>query len=167
MNATDQSRQTKIDAAKILDQTGLINRLSKYGDARIGGSYFTDLMFDADIDITVATENPRESAIGFLNEAIKDRVCEKYQYGDFEKFGREDRPRDHIVVLMLQFNGRRWEIEVWFSKEHYKEQLVFEDRLKNLPYETKRKIINLKYKRVKSGISKHQLSSFDMYRDFL
>jgi hypothetical protein len=167
MNATDQSRQTKIDATDILDQTCLINRLSKYGDARIGGSYFTDLMFDADIDITVATENPLESAIEFLNEAIKDRMCEKYQYGDFEKFGREKRPKDHIVALVLTFNGRRWEIEIWFTKEHYVEQLAIEDKLKCLPAETKHMIIDLKHKRAKSGISKHQLSSFDMYRDFL
>ena len=167
MNNIDQSKQTKTDATNILGQTGLIKRLSKYGDARIGGSYFSDLMFDADIDITVATEDPRESAIGFLNEAIKDRMCEKYQYGDFEKFGRDNRPRDHIVVLILSFNSRRWEIEIWFTKEHYVEQLAIEDKLKSLPAETKRTIIDLKHKRAKSGISKHQLSSFDIYRDFL
>ncbi len=167
MDTLEQSKQTKSSATKILDQTDLVRRLSKYGDVRIGGSYFTDLMSDADIDVSVAAKDPRGAALGFLNDIINDRVCEKYQYGDFEKFPRENRPKDHIVVLILQYDKRRWEIEVWFSKEHDKEQLSLEERLNSLPSETKRQIIERKCARAKSGQSKHELSSFDIYKDYI
>ncbi len=161
------SIKTHEEADTILGSTKIVNLLSKLGNVRVGGSYYTDLMYGPDIDISVATNNPRESAIKFLNHIIKKRVFQKYQYGDFENFPRENRPKAHIIVLILPFNNRRWEIEVWFVKEHSKSQIELEEKLKQLPHETKVKIIEQKAKREKSGIDKHSLSSLDIYKKFI
>lgn len=124
-------------------------------------------MYGPDIDITVATNSPRESAIKFLNQIINKRSFQKYQYGDFENFPRKNRSRGHIVVLILPFNDRRWEIEIWFTKEHFKGQIKLEEKSKKLSLNTKAKIIRLKAKRQESGLDKHSLSSFDIYKDFI
>lgn len=167
MSMVNFSKNTRKEANAILDNTGIINTLSKFGDARVAGSYYTDLMYGPDIDISVAASNPRESAIKFLNQIIKTRSFQKYQYGDFEKFPRNNRPNSHIVVLILPFNDRQWEIEIWFAKEHSESQIELEEKLKRLPHVKKEQIIELKAKRERSGINKHTLSSFDIYKDFV
>jgi len=167
MDPVEFSKQTKAEAEEILGRTNLLALLGKYGDVRIGGSYFTDLMYGPDIDIAVATDDPRAAAVRFLNDAIEKRVFQKYQYGDFEAFPREHRPTDHIVVLILPFKERTWEIEIWFSKEHPRERTLLEEKLKSLPSETKREIIELKADRERSGLDKHALSSFQIYQKFV
>jgi L-rhamnose isomerase len=167
MNHLETSKQTKLEAEEILNQTKLITLLNKYGEVRVGGSYLTDLMYGPDIDITIATENPREAVVKALNEIINNKICQKYQYGDFETYPRENRPQDHILVLILPFKNRQWEIEIWFTKNHYPEQIELEEKLKNLPLETKEKILELKANRDNSGIDKHTLSSFKIYKDFV
>lgn len=167
MDLIKTSKQTRIKAEKILTRTNLVGLLSKYGDVRIGGSYFTDLMYGPDIDITVVTKTPRESALNFLREVMKRKYFQKYQYGDFETFPREHRPKDHIVVLILPLKNVKWEIEVWFSKKHYQNQIKLEEKLKNLPLKTKLKIIKLKAQRDKSGKDKYVLPSFQIYKNFV
>jgi len=167
MNSITFSNRTHEEAETILANTKIIDSLSKLGDVRIGGSYYTNLMYGPDIDISVATSNPRESAIEFLNHIVKERSFQKYQYGDFESFSRENRPKAHIIVLILPFNNRRWEIEIWFFKEHCESQIELEEKLKQLTHDKKEEIIELKAKREKSGIDKHSLSSFDIYKDFI
>jgi len=167
MSLIDLSIRTHKEAGIILDRTKIVNLLSKLGDVRIGGSYYTNLMYGPDIDIFVATNNPRDSAIKFLNQIIKKRSFQKYQYGDFENFPRKNKPSAHIVVLILPFNNRRWEIEIWFLKEHSESQIKLEEKLKQLPHITKVEIIELKARREKLGIDKHSLSSFDIYKNFI
>ncbi len=167
MNSIIFSNKTHKEADAILESTKIINSLSKLGNVRIGGSYYTNLMYSPDIDISVATNKPRESAIKFLNQIIKEKSFQKYQYGNFENFPRENRPKDHIIILILPFNNRLWEIEVWFLKKHSENQIKLEEKLKKLPYDKKEKIIELKANREKSGINKHSLSSFDIYKDFI
>ena len=167
MNQIKFSIKTRKEADEILGKTKIINLLSQTGNVRVGGSYYTDLMYDPDIDITVATSNPRIAAIGFLNQIINKRSFQKYQYGDFEKYPRKNRPKAHIVVLILTFNNRKWEIEIWFTKKHFKEQIVLEEKLKLLPQNKKAEIIKLKAKREKQGLNKQSLPSFDIYKTFI
>ena len=167
MSSRIVSNKTHEEADAILASTKIIDLLSKLGDVRIGGSYYTNLMYGPDIDISVATSNARESAVKFLNQVIKEGAFQKYQYGDFESFPRENRPKDHIVVLIIPFNNRRWEIEVWFTKNHYDDQVKLEEKLKQLPHSTKEAIIERKARREQSGVDKHSLSSFEIYQDYI
>ena len=167
MNNLEFSQQTKKEAQEILDSSDVANLLSKFGDVRIGGSFYTDLMYGPDIDVTVVTKTPRDSAIKFLNEVITNKLFQKYQYGDFENFPRKNRPKDHIVVLILPYKDRKWEIEIWFRNISNKEQIELENKLKNLPAETKLQIINKKSDRGIYVLSKHNLSSFEIYQEYV
>ena len=167
MNYLEQSKKTKEEANFIFENTKILEILEKFGEYRIGGSYFLDLMYSPDIDINVKTENPRESAINFLSEIISKRLFQKYQYGDFEKFPRKNRPKAHIIVLILELNNRKWEIEIWFDKEFNQENIDFEEKIKALPKEKKELILKKKELREKSGLDKHNLSSFEIYKEVL
>ena len=166
-NSKIMTSKIHLEAQKILTQTKILKTLSKFGNVRIGGSFYTDLMFDPDIDISVASANPRKSAREFLQTIVKKRIFQKYQYGDFEKFPRKNRPKAHIVVLILPFNSRQWEIEIWFVKKHNSEQIVLEEKLKNLSAKKKAEIVKLKVGRAASGMDKHALSSFEIYQNFI
>lgn len=167
MEPTEFSLQTQNDADEILNNTKLQAILDHYGNVRLGGSYLTGLMYGPDIDITVATETPRESAVRFVKDIIATRSFYRVEYGDFEKFPREKRPKDHIVVLVLPFHNRTWEIEIWFTKTHYPDQIDLESKLLTLPAACKKEIIELKAQRDRDGIDKHTLSSFDIYQSFI
>jgi len=167
MNIVELSKQTREEASKLLQGTQITKLLSTYGDVRVGGSYFSDLMYGPDVDITVVSENPRQAALSFLDEIIQARSFQKYQYGDFEAFPRVNRPKAHIVVLIAPYKNQQWEIEIWFSKELNQENIALEQQLKDLPQDIKAQILTKKHERAQSGIDKNSLSSFDIYKQFI
>ncbi|MCX5774439.1 MAG: hypothetical protein NTX05_07530 [Fusobacteria bacterium] len=70
------------------------------------------MMWDREIDIIVKCVRSFESAKSALADLIESRVVQKYEFGDFEKFPREKRPKAHIVTLLTEFEGEKWEIEI-------------------------------------------------------
>jgi hypothetical protein len=153
------SKQTKLDADEILQQTNIINILSEFGDVHIGGSYAFNLMYKPDIDIDVITSKPKESAIQCLNKIIDARIVQKLEFGDFEKFERVGRPKAFIIVLKIQKNDRKWEIEIWFKEAISEELASLNEKLKNLSEEQRNKILELK--------SEGKQGSIDIYKEVL
>jgi len=162
------SKKTKDDATSLLKNTDLINILKKYGEVIVGGSFKYDLMWGADIDITVFCQNTRKSSIDALNSVIEAKLAQKYEYGDFVTFKREKRPESYILNLILPFNNRKWEIEVWFFDKESSGQKEVDDLMKaKLNEKNKLSILKMKEKRERSGLNKHSLSSFDIYKKVL
>lgn len=141
--------------------------LSKYGEVVFSGGYKHDLMWGPDIDITVLTNKPEEAASNALKDFIEQRNFRKYQLGDFVKFPFSDRPQGMIVVLIHEFQGRRWEIEIWFQKSLSQDDDHLNKLLATASDEQKKAILELKYQREKRGISKQSLDSAAIYRDVL
>jgi hypothetical protein len=162
------SKKTKTDAVALLDQTNLINILKKYGYVIVEGSYKYDLMWGADIDITVLCQNTRKSSIDALNSVIEAKMAQKYEYGDFVTFKRNKRPESYILNLRMPFNDRKWEIEIWFFNKESNDHKVVDDLIKTKLNEKNRLVIlKMKEKRERSDLSKHSLSSFDIYKKIL
>jgi hypothetical protein len=130
------------------------------------GSYNTGLMTNFDLDINVVTNNKRDSAIYFVNKIISTKKIQKVQFGDFENFPRKNRPQDYIVVLIVEFEGSIWEVEIWFKDVINHVQADLESKLKLLPENIKAKIIEEKLQRDKNS-DKHQLSSFEIYQKYI
>lgn len=163
----DFSKKTKTDAVALLNQTNLINILSKFGNVIIGGSFKYNIMWGADIDITVVCQNTRKSSLEALNKVIEAKLAQKYEYGDFVTFKREKRPESYILNLILPFNNRKWEIEVWFFDKESNDWREVDNLMKKLNEKNKLEILKMKEKREKSGLSKHSLSSVDIYKKIL
>lgn len=164
----EYSKKIKQDADELLQTTGLINSLKEFGEVVIGGSYKYDLMWDPDIDMVVICDDPRTKSVEALHKMVDLRLFQKYEYGDFAKFKRQDRPESYIVNLILPFCGQKWEIEVWFMEEYPPEQIGMDELMKyKLNDKNRKTILQMKKSRAESGYSKHDSGSIDIYRRVL
>jgi len=158
------SSKRRNQAEQILANGNIVKTLSKYGKSTIIGSYNLDVMYDSDIDIVVLTKNPLASSHAALNDFIRQRKFQKYEYGDFVKFKRVNRPRGFIVNLHTIISGLKWEIEIWFLKSITKEKKLNEFLKKEITKDNQLQILKLKHNRATKKLSKHDLSSIDIYR---
>ena len=163
MDLLQFSKKQRIKAAKLIKETNILKILKQVGKPSIFGSYEHDLMYDPDIDINVKCRNPRESSLKALELFLKDRNFQKFQFGDFVKFKRAKRPSGYIICLQKNIEKTKREIEIWFfSKEK-------EDYLKNkkITKTQKIEILKAKHKRATEKSSKHNLSSYQIYKKIL
>ncbi len=167
MNVIKFSQQTKQEANELLEYGGVVEVLAKYGQVLIDGSYKYDLMYGPDIDLVVLADDPSESSYQALVEFINQRKFQKYQLGDFKNFPLKDRPRDMIVVLVHEYKGRRWEIEVWFKESGWSDESDFGDLITKATDEQRRNILEIKKQREDSLVSKDKLDSLTIYKGVL
>lgn len=163
------SRQTKNQADELLKQGKVIDILSKYGKVVVTGSYKYDLMYGPDIDLIVLSEDPGKDAEKALIDFVSERNFQKYQFGDFYKHPINKRPKSYIVVLIHEYKGRRWEIEVWFHKRLPTTDVdsELEEMLLSVSDRQREVILNLKHQLEVSKTSKHKLNSVALYKGVL
>ncbi|HTK03193.1 MAG TPA: hypothetical protein VL401_00285 [Alphaproteobacteria bacterium] len=157
----------KAIADKILKDTNLVSTLSKYGEVEITGSYKYDLMVAPDIDIIVTTSDPKESSFAALKDLINQRLFQKYQYGDFVKFPKKNRPNGYIVVLILEIEDIKWEIEIWFLTEKSEKAKEIDYLMENLNEDSRKTILKMKEDKETRGINKKDISSTEIYEAVL
>ncbi len=158
------SSERRKQAEKILLNGKVIPTLIKYGEPEIIGSFALDVMYDPDIDIVVLTKTPQKSSLNALKDFINQRKFQKYEYGDFVKFKRKNRPQGFIVNLHSNMFPLKWEVEIWFLKSITKEKTLNTLLRKEINKSNKNKILQLKHKRATNKLSKYDLSSMDIYR---
>ena len=163
----EYSIKIKTIAKQILLDKKIVETLQKYGNPLIIGSYELDLMYGNDIDIVVKSENPREDSMNALNEFMQLRGFQKFEYGDFVEHKRKNRPEGYIVNLLGEYDGQKWEVEIWFFEDisNYEKQL--EELKAKIDEDSRIEILERKYLRAENGESKFDISSMDIYRDVL
>ncbi|MGD8744533.1 MAG: hypothetical protein PVJ52_02990 [Candidatus Woesebacteria bacterium] len=167
MDVIKFSRKTKQEAESLLQYGDVLKVLSKHGEVVLSGSYQYDLMYGPDIDLSVLSDNPEKDSYQAFLDFIKQRKFQKYQLGDFSRFPREGRPKDIIVVLIHEYKGRRWEIEIWFKMSVSEHDKYFEKLISRATEEQKKIILELKHQREEEDISKHKLDSATIYKGVL
>ena len=167
MDVLKFSLKSKEEAEDLLKYGDVLNILLKYGKVIPSGSYRYDLMWGPDIDLVVIADNPEEIAYRALKDFIEKRKFQKYQFGDFIRFPFKNRPQGMIVVLVHEFKGRRWEIEIWFQKSLSEDDKYFNKLLSKISKEQRETILKLKHQREIDGLSKYQLDSATIYRKVL
>lgn len=161
------SEKMKREADDILKNTELLKILSEFGTPHIIGSYAMDLIYNPDIDIVVETDNLRGASVDALSALVKKGDFEKIEYGDFVKFPHVNRPNGYIIVLRTTRGDVRWEIEIWFLSNTTKEENDVSRVRASLTPELKRTILEFKRHIHEKNISKHKISSADIYRAVL
>lgn len=161
------SQKTKQEAESLLEQGNVLEVLSKHGKVVLSGSFAHDLMWDADIDLVVVSDTPYEDSYNALKDFVEQRKFQKYQLGDFISFPLKNRTDGIIIVLIHEYNGRRWEIEIWFRTSLPQENIYFDRLLATASKEQKETILELKSQREAAGISKRSLASTTLYQGVL
>lgn len=160
------SQQVYEDAKSLLENTEIIDLFNNLGTVHIVGSYAANLMWDSDIDIVVITDTPQESAIKAINDLARKEKFQKLEFGDFKNHPKKNRPESFIINARKEWKGEKWEIETWFVTE-LGDKLEIVEKLKNLNNKDKETIIEKKKQRSLSGDTKHDLSSWEIYQDFI
>ena len=160
------SQQIHEDATSLLENTEIIDIYKKLGIVQVVGSYAANLMWDPDIDIVVITNTPQESAIKAITDLARSEKFQKLEYGDFKNHPKENRPESFIVNARKVWKGEKWEIETWFVTE-LGDKLDIVEKLKKLNNKDKEAIIEEKKQRSLSGKTKHDLSSWEIYQDYI
>lgn len=164
MDVIKFSQNTKQEADELLKYGNVLDILSKHGKVILTGSYRYDLMWGPDIDLVVLSDKPEETSPQVLNDFVRQRNFRKYQLGDFLKFPLKNRPQGMIIVLILEFKGRKWEIEIWFQKSLSKDDEYLNKLLTKISEDQKKTILELKFQRESAGLSKQQLDSSAIYK---
>ncbi len=160
------SQQEYENAQSLLANTGIIKLLSHLGVVHIVGSCAAKLMWDPDIDIIVITNDPQKSALKAMNDLAKNEKFQKLEFGDFKNHPMKDRPKSFVVNARKEWMGEEWEIETWFVRE-LGDALDVVEKLKNLSDSDRAAIIEKKKQRSLSGKSKHDLSSWEIYQNYI
>lgn len=158
------SKKMRGQASALLESTNVEAILKQYGTVNIIGSYPLDLMWDPDIDIVVKADDIYTSAVNALNDIITRNLFQKVEFGDFVTFSREGRPKGYILVLKKEFEGLKWEIEVWFLDTTETQVSITNTIRDALTKASKEVILKKKYERSINGKSKHELSSMEIYK---
>lgn len=142
------SKSLHLDADSLLKKSNLINKLSKYGEVFISGSYKLDLMIDGDIDIFIINRNiNKEKSVGILNDLIVDGYFNGYFYYDWMKRQRTGFPRGYYIGLKTNFKDIKWKVDIWLIKDIYKPaEKLMKFVQANLNEKNKKLILDLKYK---------------------
>lgn len=160
--------QLKNSAKSLLASVNILETLSKFGEVHVVGSYAFDLMTEPDIDVVVITDDPKGSSEKALECVLGQHLFQKLEYGDFQKFPRENRPPFFIFNMRTPWEGEFFEIEAWFvPKAEAQEKLAFVEMMKNISDKQKQEILELKLERKKKGVDKKELSSYQIYKKVL
>ena len=71
-NLEQHSRDTRNQAKSLLQSTGLLDILKKYGGVHLIGSYPLNIMHGPDIDIVVESKAIRRNSVNVLQEIVKN-----------------------------------------------------------------------------------------------
>jgi len=168
MNIELHSKRVKNTANNLLKKTNLVRLLDEFGEVVVCGSYKYDLMWGNDIDIIVKCNDERKASKDALQKLVESRLFQKYEYGDFVKFKRNNRPNSYIVNLRLPYEGQNWEIETWFFEKIPVEQIDIDNLIREkLNNQNKKTILMMKKFREERDDSKHKISSTKIYIEVL
>ncbi|USN45477.1 MAG: hypothetical protein H6502_05525 [Candidatus Woesearchaeota archaeon] len=163
MDLLAHAQKMRSQAKFLLEDSKALAILNQVGNVSVCGSYKHDLMYDPDIDLFVRTDTPRESSLQALELLLQEKNFQKYEYGDFVDHPRPNRPSGYIICLRKEIEGVKWEIEIWFLSDEKPDCLENVD----ITPEKQLEILQAKHDRSQSSTSKHEMSSFEIYKKIL
>ncbi|MEI7689316.1 MAG: hypothetical protein WCI91_04010 [Candidatus Nomurabacteria bacterium] len=118
------SKNYKLQADKLLSESGLINTLNKYGEVHFVGAYAGDVMMHGDIDMAVVRDQAYslEEIFAIFKDIYFGRKFISYFLdGDWNnpKKGKEY-PNGYYIGMKDIVDNEKWKFDIWFlSKEEF------------------------------------------------
>lgn len=121
MNLLSKSKQWHDDATALIESTGLINLLERFGEIKFTGSYAYNLMLDSDIDIFLVTEDPsREKADEMAKTLIDSGHWTSLMYCDWPT----NDPKGPYFCIKSDFRNYRWKIDIMTVTQKQLQELL-------------------------------------------
>ncbi len=170
----EQQDKLQKEAHNLLEETGLLEFLSRFGRVEIGGSVDSGLMTWPDIDMGVISENIDDENYWKIVKHLfylKDYYHSLY-IQDFRESVNPDSPKGLYIGLKIKFNNKIWKVDIWYVNPRNGDNKNFNDWLKeNINKDNKIIILEIKnqvhekpnYKSNKPKPGK-EISSIDIYK---
>ncbi|QHW32797.1 hypothetical protein GZH47_19615 [Paenibacillus rhizovicinus] len=114
MTNEQQSNVIRLEADRILNESGLMEALNRFGKTLVHGSYALDLMTWRDLDMYVETVDWSESRFFDLGKAIAACVQPSKMSYRNERQGETDHlPRGLYWGAYAGLFGQTWKFDVW------------------------------------------------------
>lgn len=160
-------------ARKLLDETGLINTLGKYGRVHVNGSFIYGTMVDRDIDIAVIVESESDITTSLRSQLVSDLLlidsCIGMKLTDRKLSPKEGRARGVWVSPQFEMDGL-WQLDIWIvSKDdpnsHIEDYL--ELKMKTINEEQRHLILEIKSYVLRNNLKQKGVSSVKIYEEVL
>ena len=160
-------------ARKLLDETGLINTLGKYGRVHVNGSFIYGTMVDRDIDIAVIVESESDITTSLRSQLVSDLLlidsCIGMKLTDRKLSPKEGRARGVWVSPQFEMDGL-WQLDIWIVPKNDPNSHIGDDletKMKSINDEQRYLILEIKSYVLENGIKQKGVSSVKIYNDIL
>lgn len=123
-NLIEIGNNWKSKADKLIEEKGLINFLSKYGEVKFTGAYSYNLMMHGDVDISVIRdlEYSAEEVFTIFKDLYFSGKFRSYFIGGDWDDNRKGNifPNGRYFGLKEKIDGEKWKFDIWFmTKSEY------------------------------------------------
>ncbi len=131
----EESKRVKIQADKILKESGIVEILQTYGEVKIGGSYALDVMLRPDIDLfVVANQHDWEKVLNIQSTIMKSRYFREFDFVNWVDF--EDQSltskKGYYFQPWVPAGGKLWKIDIWLITPEYDKSVETTEHFKKL-----------------------------------
>lgn len=166
-----QNSKNLLDTAKaILKKTDAIKIFSKLGKVEIIGSLRLNLMYRADIDLLVISDEiEKDKAKEITKEFLEKGIFQTVALADYQTFPAYDMPLGFYWELIIPHENKNWKFDVWYLKPDERYTKLVSDSINNfekiLSENPEKSEIILKIKEAYfDGVKyKDKVKSFDIY----
>jgi hypothetical protein len=173
--ALQNNDELQSEGKRLLEFTGLIELLSKFGEVIVGGSYVYGTMVDRDIDIEVirpADQINLDVRAQLINALVMLPECITMKMTDRIASPKEGRPKGIWYAPYLLFEGNTWGIDIWLqppeeaevSKTEYPD---LDAKMRVLAIERRVTILGIKHQTVLNGTKVKGVTSVEVYEAVL
>ena len=168
-----QQLRMREQADKMLEATGLLNLLGKYGELEpVGGSYAYGLLVYPDLDLGLLFQFVDKQLFAKLAAAlIESDFVRKVSTADTVNFSivHPGRPKGYWLGLEIPFEGDRWGIDCWLQKPEWRAGYpdTYAERLKDITHDQVIAILAIKHYLIYHELYGKTLYSVDVYNDVL
>ncbi len=147
MNLDQRSKFLKQQADQILEESKIVEILSRLGEVNFVGSYQLDLMYRPDIDIAVISElRVKEKVTEVVNKFIESGYFQTVGLADCFNFNRGPK-KGFYIELVVPKSDQDWKFDIWYSTKEEDDSIeptnVYNKLLDNKP-EARAIILKLK-----------------------
>ena len=160
-------------ADKMLDRTGLLNMLAKYGEILpVSGSYAYGLMVYPDIDLGILLNKvTKDSFSELVKETVLSKWVRKVSTADAVNFEsvHTGRPKGYWLGLEIPFEGDRWGVDCWVQQKDWAPTTPdpYIGSLQRLGPMQKEAILSIKYELIRQETYGKKYFSNDVYDSVL
>lgn len=173
MDTTELNKSLQTEGQKLLDDLRLTDELSKYGETVIGGSFTYGTMVDRDIDINVVMPDAQINYAlrsAFIDYLSTFKQLEGLAMTDRKHFQKEGRPKGIWFGPIFNYNGNRWNIDIWFvtkDEPNSHHNLNLHKRMLKITEAQRKTILEIKYTALIAGTKEKGATSAKIYKAVL